>query len=49
MDADSIIIPAKIERMVRLLLVEWLAVSLRGHTHLVAVAKIDGRFEDDLP
>ena len=29
-------------------MVEWLAASLRGHTHLVAVAKIDGRFEDDL-
>jgi hypothetical protein len=48
MDAHSIIIPAKIERMARLLLVEWLAASLRGHTHLAALGKINPRIKDDL-
>ena len=33
--------------MVRLLLVEWLAASLRGHTHVAALGKIDRRIEDD--
>src|ERR1700688_1776922 len=36
----------KIERMVWLLLVEWLAASLRGHTHVAALGKIDQRIED---
>jgi hypothetical protein len=35
-------IPAKIERMVRLLLVEWLAASLRGHTPLPPSGRLTG-------
>jgi hypothetical protein len=45
-DAGSIIIPAKIERTVWPLLVEWLAASFCGHTHLAAVDEIDRGIED---